>query len=258
MSQRTIALAVGVASFGLLALFVSLRNEQNSSIPAAEVEESGNQTEQSITQDTQVLEGDPVIDRSTETGNTSTEFSQNTYVATDNSRRIGEPNTDNGEERNTTTDNTTRTESENAETATPSLSQQVRDVIAEVQTRQLDGQWEEALNEMNALYGNFEELNPFEQVTLLNFYTNTLLQLEMWQESISAFSLMLTIPDLRPDINARALIALGQLHSQVGEPETAISYYESALTNTSAMENMEQQTQRVRRLLSEAREAAEN
>jgi len=257
MSQRAIALVIVATSLGLLAVFVSLRNEQNFLSPAPEVEEPVNQTEQSIAQGTQILEDDPVIERSTGTRNTSTEIAQNINVARDSSD-TDELIADNDEERQTTPDNSTRTESKDAEAATPSLSQQVRDVIAEVQSRQLDGQWEEALNEMNALYGNFEELNPFEQATLLNFYTNTLLQLEMWQESISAFSLMLTIPDIRPDINARALIALGQLHNQVGEPETAISYYESALATTTAMENMEEQTQRVRRLLSETREAAEN
>ena len=140
----------------------------------------------------------------------------------------------------------------------PRLSQRVYDVISEVQTRQLDDQWEEALNEMNALYAAFEELDPFEQSVLLNYYTNTLLQLQMWQESISAFSLMLNIPDLRSDMNARALMALGQLSNQVGDPAAAVTYYEEWLDFTVGMENMEEQTQRVNQLLNQAKEATSN
>ncbi|MEZ5490819.1 MAG: hypothetical protein R3F50_10925 [Gammaproteobacteria bacterium] len=141
--------------------------------------------------------------------------------------------------------------------AAPRLSQQVLEVVTEVQARQLDGQWEEALNEMNALYLAFDELNPFEQATLLNFYTNTLLQLEMYQESISAFDRLLTIPELRPDVNARAILALGQLHNRVDEPDAAVSYYEQWLAFTAGMPGMEQQTQRVQQLLTQARAATE-
>ena len=91
------------------------------------------------------------------------------------------------------------------------LSDSVFAAIENVQQLQLDGQWEGSLDILNALYEDFDELNGFEQVTLLNFYTNTLLRFEMWPEAIGAFSRMLTIPDLRPDIGARALMALGNL-----------------------------------------------
>ena len=142
---------------------------------------------------------------------------------------------------------------ENPESEARQLSQHVFEVITEVQTRQLDGQWEEALNEMNALYKNFDNLNSFEQATLLNFYTNTLLQLEMLQESITAFSQMLTIQDLSPDVNARALVALGQLHNQQGEYAQSISYLEYWLEFTSDMDSMQAQRPRVIQLLEEAR-----
>ncbi len=138
----------------------------------------------------------------------------------------------------------------------PTLSPQVYAVIEEVQLLQQAGQWEEALNEMNALYQDFDQLTPFEQTTLLNFYTNTLYRLEMWQESISAFSLMLTIPDLRPDLNARALLALGQLHTTVGDNEAAIGYLEEWLRFTAGTQNREAQTQQVQELLASVKRGA--
>lgn len=129
------------------------------------------------------------------------------------------------------------------------MSDRVRNIIEEVQTRQLENQWEEALNEMNALYTEYESLNSFEQAVLLNFYTNTLLRLEMWQESVTAFSQMLLIDDLRPEINARALLALGQLHSRLGEDQAAVEYFENWLIFTTNMEGLEQQSQQVRQYL---------
>lgn len=122
------------------------------------------------------------------------------------------------------------------------LSDRVFYVIEEAQQRQQQGQWEESLTELNALYSDFDSMTPFEQATLLNFYTNVLIRLEMWQESISAFSLMLTVENLRPDINARALVALGQLHASVDEVSAAIVYYEEWLEFTRDMTGLEAQT----------------
>lgn len=136
----------------------------------------------------------------------------------------------------------------------PALSDRVFYVIEEAQRRQLEDQWEEALNELNALYSDFDSMTPFEQATLLNFYTNTLIRLEMWQESISAFSLMLTVEDLRPDINARALLALGQLHAKVNEVPVATAYYEQWLEFTRGMAGSEAQTARVKQQLNSLRE----
>lgn len=124
------------------------------------------------------------------------------------------------------------------------LSSRVVRILEEVQLRQQEEQWEEALNEMNALYTEYDTLNPFEQVSLLNFYTNTLIRLQMWEESISAFSQMLTIPELRPDINARALMALGQLKTRAGETREAIAYYQELLTFVEGREGFEQQRER--------------
>lgn len=140
-----------------------------------------------------------------------------------------------------------------AEPTGPMLSQRVFYIIQEAQLRQMDEQWEEALNELNALYTDFDSLTPFEQTTLLNFYTNALIRLEMWQESISAFTLMLTIDELRPDITARALLALGQLHTRVGETSAATTYFEGWLDFTRDMEGLEQQTALVREQLNATR-----
>lgn len=137
------------------------------------------------------------------------------------------------------------------EPGAPRLSERVRRVLEEVQARQLDDQWDAALNEMNALYGEFDSLTPFEQSTLLNFYTNTLIQLQLWQEAISAFTLMLTVEELRPDVTGRALMALGQLSSRVGDRDVAIAYYEEWLRFTAGQEGLERQTGRVQQQLGE-------
>ncbi|MDH7943377.1 hypothetical protein QGM61_06055 [Pseudohongiella sp. SYSU M77423] len=139
---------------------------------------------------------------------------------------------------------TLSTISDNADV--PAMSDRVYYVIEEAQRMQQADQWEAALMELNALYASFENLTPFEQMTLLNFYTNTLIRLEMWQESITAFSKMLTVPDLRPDINARALLALGQLHQQVNEAPAAVTYYEAWLDFTENTPGLEAQRARVR------------
>ncbi|MDP2126762.1 MAG: hypothetical protein Q8K97_05240 [Pseudohongiella sp.] len=136
----------------------------------------------------------------------------------------------------------------------PVLSSRVYAIIEEVQRRQSEGHWEEALNELNALYTDFESMNSYEQATVLNFYTNTLLHLEMWQESISAFSLLLTVDNLRPDSNARALLSLGQLHAGVGEIDVATAYYEEWLEFTRSMSGFDAQTELVQQQLNRLRE----
>lgn len=141
------------------------------------------------------------------------------------------------------------------ESATPVLGEYVFAVIEDVQQQQLDGRWEESLVDLNALYEDFDQLNSFEQTTLLNFYTNTLLRFEMWPEAIGAFSRMLTIPDLRPDLGARALMALGQLHARVGEYAASISYLTSWQDMTTGMENMERSNATVTSLLAQSRTA---
>lgn len=143
------------------------------------------------------------------------------------------------------------------EAATPVLSEQVFAVIEDVQQKQMDGKWEESLVELNALYEDFDNLNSFEQTTLLNFYTNTLIRFEMWPEAIGAFSRMLTVPDLRPDLGARALMALGQLHAQVGEYAASITYLTTWQDLTAGMENMERSNERVTQLLAQTRLAAQ-
>ena len=143
------------------------------------------------------------------------------------------------------------------EPVAPMLSAEVFAVIEDVQQKQLDGQWDESLQVLNSLYENFDELNNFEQITLLNFYTNTLLKFEMWPEAIGAFSRMLTVPDLRPDWGARALVALGQLHAEVGEYAASISYLTSWQELTADMENMQGSNERVAQLLAQSRLAAQ-
>lgn len=165
-----------------------------------------------------------------------------------------EPQSDNNPPGNTANTSITTAANSNptdaqADVAQPVLSDRVFFVIEEAQKRQQAGQFQEALIELNALYTDFDSMNPFEQATLLNFYTNILLRLEMWQESIAAFSLMLTLDDLRPDINARALLALGQLHTQANDIDAATAYYNEWLDFTRDMDGLEAQTERVKQQL---------
>lgn len=134
-------------------------------------------------------------------------------------------------------------------TDAPALSERVYFIIDEAQRQQLAGDWEAALLELNALYTDFDSMTPFEQSTLLNFYTNTLIRMEMWQESITAFSLLLTVDDLRPDVTARALLSLGQLHDRVDETVEAEAYYREWLVHTRDMGGLEEQTARVEQRL---------
>lgn len=140
-----------------------------------------------------------------------------------------------------------------SDTSAATLSPRVYFVIEEAQRRQMADQWDAALTELNALYADFDSMSSFEQATLLNFYTNTLLRLEMWQASISAFTLMLTVDNLRPDSNARALLALGQLHQSIDEMAVASAYYAEWLEFTRGMPGLEEQTARVEQALSNLR-----
>jgi|GEM_PF-5403719 len=49
------------------------------------------------------------------------------------------------------------------------FSQQVFEIIDEVQKRFLEGQWMEGANELNALYEDYDTLNAFEKATVLDF-----------------------------------------------------------------------------------------
>ncbi|MEX0963524.1 MAG: hypothetical protein WDZ52_05720 [Pseudohongiellaceae bacterium] len=181
-----------------------------------------------------------------------------TDTATDSGPALAQPNEQQAERSEASRKNAdTRTVEASADQLEPRLSPQVFSVLEEVQRRQQNQQWEEALNEMNALYSRYDELSSFEQATLLNFYTNTLLPLEMWEQSISAFSLMLTIPDLRPDISSRATLSLGQLHARVGDSDTAIAYYITWLANPAGEARTQAQENRVRALLLSAQESAQ-
>ncbi len=104
------------------------------------------------------------------------------------------------------------------------LSARVYDVINEVQQRFMAQQWVEGLDDLNALYEDFEQLNALEQSTVLNFYTNALISLEMYDEAIIAFEEVLTLPDLRSNVESRATMALGQLYARDGNYAASAAY----------------------------------
>lgn len=73
----------------------------------------------------------------------------------------------------------------------------------------------EAKRQLDALYdASFEAANGFEQSTILNFYTNYYLRLRDYPMALETFEQIMTVDDLRPDIELRTLRSLGQLYAQ--------------------------------------------
>jgi hypothetical protein len=69
---------------------------------------------------------------------------------------------------------------------------------------------------------------------------------------------MRTIADLRTDLDSRAGLALGQLHSRIGEPDVALGYYQEWLANPYEEERTAEQTRSVVQLMTEAESAIAN
>ena len=113
--------------------------------------------------------------------------------------------------------------------SSPILSERVYKVIDEVQKRFTDQQIEEGLNELNALYEDYDQLNDFEKATVLNFYSNALLAYRMLPEATAVFEKLLTVDNLRDDIRERALRSLGQLNMAQEHYDQAINYFNQFL-----------------------------
>lgn len=133
------------------------------------------------------------------------------------------------------------------------ISPRVLAVFEETQKRMLQGQWEDALNEMNALYSEIDSLNSLEQSTLLNFYTNALLANEMFDEAITAFSMMLEIPDTPDKQRDRAILSLGQLYAAGGDKEAAIYHFEAWLERVDLEEESAERIARTEAQLAQLR-----
>lgn len=130
------------------------------------------------------------------------------------------------------------------------LSPMVFDTLEQAHFWQLQGDHAAALEAMNSLYAQYDSLNPFEQKTLLNYYSNSLLSLQMWQEAISAFSQLLTVPDLQTETYKRTLRSLGQIHGATGDREAAIHYLTQWMQETENDPDKESQREAVTRQLS--------
>lgn len=137
------------------------------------------------------------------------------------------------------------------------LSPRVIAIVTEIQARQVEEQWEEATNELNALYEEWDLLNTLEKTTLLNFYTNNFLAQQMYPEAIATFSRMLTIPDLRPDIAARALKSFGQLYLATGQPELAVPQFEEWIESSYQLDLREGERERVEEFLMQSQNMVE-
>lgn len=103
---------------------------------------------------------------------------------------------------------------------TETLSEPVFTSITQIQelmtTPDVEGEdFAEAKRQLDALYdASFEAANGFEQSTILNFYTNYYLRLRDYPMALETFEQIMTIDDLRPDIELRTLRSLGQLYAQ--------------------------------------------
>ena len=78
------------------------------------------------------------------------------------------------------------------------------------------------LDEMNERY---DRLNDFEKSTLLNFYTNYYLSTDNVEMALQTFEKILTIENLRVEVQQRAMMALGQLYMGEERFEEAIEAY---------------------------------
>ncbi len=150
---------------------------------------------------------------------------------TDSPQRAASSATSLTTERSTTPGVNTPSPAPDPVTGARVLSPRVLAVLSETQRWMEEGLWEEALNEMNALYTEMDNLSSFEQSTLLNFYTNALLAQEMYEEAIIAFTRILETPDVPENELGRTILSLGQLHMAGGNNASAIYYFETWLAN---------------------------
>lgn len=109
--------------------------------------------------------------------------------------------------------------------------------IAETQKYMVNEQWAEAIEKLNTLYQGWDEMNDFEKSTLLNFYTNLFISKNMYPETILTFETMLGLPTLRPDIELRALKALGQLNMAEENYTSSIEYFNRHLESSEGRDN---------------------
>jgi len=133
------------------------------------------------------------------------------------------------------------------------LSVMVYAGIREAQQHLMTEQWEAAVNELNALYAYYEQLNHFEQRTLLNFYSNALLGLRMYEEAIVLFEQSLTVP--APDggdERSRPRLALGQLYAGMGEHQAAVQHLSAWMLEFAEWEQMAGATESVLHLLADS------
>jgi len=79
------------------------------------------------------------------------------------------------------------------------------------------------LDELNERY---DRLNDFEKSTLLNFYTNYYLSTDNVEMALQTFEKILTIENLRIEVQQRAMMALGQLYMGEERFEEAIEAYD--------------------------------
>lgn len=94
------------------------------------------------------------------------------------------------------------------------LSPVVFDAINNIQQLMMDEQWDVALEQLNTMYEQRDQLNGFERSTMLMFYTNVLVHHQMYDEATIVYQEVVTIPETHASVRDRALRALEQLNAR--------------------------------------------
>lgn len=231
--KRTSLLVAGILATALILIYVLIKPQSDlAKSPEPAHNQAGSSSNEAAT---------AIVRQAAENNNeTETASSSPRAVASSSNNVTGlvspagnNPNSQNQSPNNADTSTAEATQANSREPdSNPVLSQEVFEIIDEVQKRFLEGQWIEGANELNALYEDFDSLNDFEKATILNFYTNLLLANNMLPEAMGAFEAILELQTLRPDVRLRAIRALGQISRAEGQLEDAVSYFNQFLNQS--------------------------
>ncbi len=105
----------------------------------------------------------------------------------------------------------------------------IDNALAEVTTRLQSGQLEEALNELDALYADYEILNNEEQFLVMSGYANYFLAAGELEEVMRIYEESLNIADLPGETLLLIYRTLGQLGLRLQQYDKGIAYFDSYL-----------------------------
>ncbi len=105
----------------------------------------------------------------------------------------------------------------------------IDNALAEVTTRLQSGQLEEALNELDALYADYENLNNEEQFSVMSGYANYFLAAGELEEVMRIYEESLNIADLPGETLLLIYRTLGQLSLRLQQFDKGIAHFDSYL-----------------------------